>query len=252
MIFENLIQTNLRTKYLGKFIEYYKIIDSTNKEAKSLVENHKAKHGMMVITDSQKHGKGRSNNHWFMSPGKGLAMSIIYLNQLSLNKALLIPLATGLAIAKSLENRGLKPQLKWPNDIIIKGKKIGGVLCENKIKNNIIESCVIGIGLNINETINDFPNELQNIATSLFIEAEHSFQRELICAIITTFLEKTLENYDSVIKEWLLYCNHLNKEVTFNYKNKKYLGIFKNINKNGFAQIFLNGKLKEFPSININ
>ena len=86
MIFENLIQTNLRTKYLGKFIEYYQIIDSTNKEAKSLVENHKAKHGMMVITDSQKHGKGRSNNHWFMSPGKGLAMSIIYLNQLSLNR----------------------------------------------------------------------------------------------------------------------------------------------------------------------
>ena len=104
MIFKNLIQANLKTEYLGKDIEYYQIIDSTNKEAKSIINNNEATHGMMVITDNQKNGKGRLNNGWFMGSGKGLAMSIIYLKTLSINKATLIPLASGLAIAKALEN----------------------------------------------------------------------------------------------------------------------------------------------------
>jgi BirA family transcriptional regulator, biotin operon repressor / biotin---[acetyl-CoA-carboxylase] ligase len=252
MIFKNLIQANLRTEYLGKDIEYYQIIDSTNKEAKSIINNNEATHGMMIITDNQKNGKGRLNNEWFMGPGKGLAMSIIYLKTLSIKKATLIPLASGLAIAKTLEDRGFKPKLKWPNDIILNNKKVGGILCESEIKKNIINSFIIGVGLNVNETVNDFPKELQYKATSLFIETNNSFQRELISAIITTYLERSLENFDSTISQWLLFCGHLGKKVSFNYRGNKHTGIFKGINKKGHAQIDIDGKILQFPSISLD
>jgi len=249
MIFKNLIQANLRTEYLGKNIEYYQIIDSTNKEAHELINNNEALHGMMIITDNQKNGEGRSNKQWYMGPSKGLAMSIIYLKTISYDNALLIPLAAGLSVAETLKNRGLKPSIKWPNDILINNKKVGGILCESKIQKNIIKSFIIGIGLNINETINDFPENLQKTVTSLFIEKGYSFQRELICAIITTFLERYLQDFNSIIKQWLTFCNHLNTEVSFHYQGEKCSGIFEGINKKGYAQIRIDNNIKEFPSI---
>ena len=252
MIFENLIKTNLRTQTYGRIIEYYQIIDSTNKEAKALIENNEANHGMIIISDNQKDGKGRSNNSWFMSPGKGLAMSLIHLKPLSLDEASLIPLAAGLAVAKSLKNRGLNPKLKWPNDIFINNKKVGGILCESKIKDGMVDSFIIGIGININESPVDFPDEIKNIATSLFIESGYSYQRELICAIITTYLERMIEDLGLVIDGWLTYCNHLNEKVEFKYRNKKHTGIFQGINKDGLAQVLIDTKIAEFPSIIIN
>tara|TARA_B100000575_G_C23024814_1_gene590179 strand:- start:99 stop:857 length:759 start_codon:yes stop_codon:yes gene_type:complete len=249
MIFENLIKTNLRTQTYGRVIEYYQMIDSTNKEAKALIENNEANHGMIIISDNQKDGKGRSNNSWFMSPGKGLAMSLIHLKPLSLDEASLMPLAAGLAVAKSLKNRGLNPKLKWPNDIFINNKKVGGILCESKIKDGMVDSFIIGIGININESPVDFPDEIKNIATSLFIESGYSFQRELICAIITTYLERVIEDLGSVIEGWLTYCNHLNKRVEFKYNNRKHAGIFQGINKDGLAKILIDTKIAELPSI---
>ena len=156
MIFTNLISTNLRTKIFGQEIEYYQILPSTNQEAWNLIEKKESNHGMIVITDQQKKGKGRGNNSWFMSPSKGLAMSIIIDEPVSLNDASLIPLSAGLSVAQAIENRGLKPKLKWPNDILINGKKCGGILCESKVRNGNLTQMVIGIGLNINEATSDF------------------------------------------------------------------------------------------------
>ena len=161
MIFTNLIQTNLRTERFGKQVEYYQRLESTNVEAWDLIKSGDAKNGMIIITDNQIKGKGRNGNSWFMAPSKGLAMSIILNQKLTIEEAELIPIAVGVAIAKAIENRGAKPQLKWPNDIFIDGRKCGGVLCESKISSNFIHSMVIGIGLNINETETDFPEPLR-------------------------------------------------------------------------------------------
>ena len=139
MIFTNLIETNLRTKELGQQIEYYQRIDSTNKEAWEIIDLEDITHGTIVITDNQLSGKGRNGNTWFMSPSKGLAMSIILKQSISIQDGLLIPIAAGVAIAKALENRGGAPKLKWPNDILINNKKCGGILCETRIKNNCIK-----------------------------------------------------------------------------------------------------------------
>ena len=155
MIFTNLIQTNLRTKVFGKKIEYYQRIGSTNEEAWELINTGEADHGTMVITDNQFSGKGRDNNDWYMSPSKSLAMSIIIKDEITIEQALLVPLAAGLAVAKTLKNRSFKPQLKWPNDILLNSKKCGGILCESRVQKNKITEMVIGIGLNVNDQKSD-------------------------------------------------------------------------------------------------
>jgi len=249
MIFTNLIQTNLRTRRFGKEIEYYQRLGSTNLEAWDLIENNEASHGMIVITDNQFQGKGRNGKSWFMSPSKGLAMSLVMLEPLSLKKAELISIAAGVAVAKALKNRGGKPKLKWPNDILLGSKKCGGILCESRISGQTVNSMVIGIGLNINETENDFPEKLSQSATSLSIETQHSNQRELVCAMVFTFFEQLLDDLDSVTNEWTNYCAHLNEITSFNHNGVTQHGMFKGINDRGQAQIEIEEEVQLFPSI---
>ena len=167
MIFTNLIKTNLRTKQFGRDIEYYQRLKSTNDEAWELIQNGEASHGMIVITDYQTQGKGRGGNSWFMSPSKGLSLTLILLEPMSLEIAGLIPLVAGVAMAKTLKNQGGSPTLKWPNDILFHRKKTGGILCESKIYEQSVQSMIVGIGLNVNETEIDFLVQ----TTKLSIEA---------------------------------------------------------------------------------
>lgn len=252
MIFTNLIQTNLRTKVFGKKIEYYQRIGSTNEEAWELINTGEADHGTMVITDNQFSGKGRDNNDWYMSPSKSLAMSIIIKDEITIEQALLVPLAAGLAVAKTLKNRSFKPQLKWPNDILLNSKKCGGILCESRIQKNKITEMVIGIGLNVNDQKSDLNQGIQNIATSLLIESGYPNQRELISAIITTYFEQVFDNLSSVTNQWLDYCYHLNKKIKFKYMNDSESGVFKGISDKGFAKVEIENQIKEFPSITID
>ena len=249
MIFTNLIKTNLRTKSLGKDIEYYQRLDSTNDESWNLIKDGSASHGMIVITDNQIKGKGRNNNNWHMSPSKGLAMSIILQKNLNVSEAKLIPLAAGIAAAQAIENRGGSPTLKWPNDIFINEKKIGGILCESKISSGSIKEMVVGIGINVNENSRDFPEEIVKGATSLYIETGYSHQRELMCAIYTTFFERLLDQLPSTTRMWSSYCDNIGKLISFNFNNKKRKGIFKGINEDGRARLLIDEKIKLFDSI---
>ena len=108
---------------------------------------------------------------------------------------------------------------------------------------------VIGIGLNINETDNDFPDTLSKSATSLAIETNQSNQRELVCAIITTYFERLLKDLPSSIPIWKNYCNHLNKSVSFNQDGIIQNGIFNGLNDDGRAIIQIDAKEILFNSI---
>jgi BirA family biotin operon repressor/biotin-[acetyl-CoA-carboxylase] ligase len=253
MIFTNLIKTNLRTKQFGRDIEYYQRLKSTNDEAWELIQNGEASHGMIVITDYQTQGKGRGGNSWFMSPSKGLSLTLILLEPMSLEIAGLIPLVAGVAMAKTLKNQGGSPTLKWPNDILFHRKKTGGILCESKIYEQSVQSMIVGIGLNVNETEIDFPDELKETATSLSMESGHTHQRELVAAIFTTFFEqyweKLQESPKEIINDWTSLCGHLGKSVSFNFKGKNLSGIFKKIDQNGHACITIGSDEKVYPSI---
>jgi len=251
MIFTNLIETNLRTKKIGKQIEYYQRIESTNDEAWEIIDSVDTSHGTIIITDNQLSGKGRNGNTWFMSPSKGLAMSIILKQPISIQDGLLVPIAAGVAVAQALENRGGNPKLKWPNDILLNNKKCGGILSESRVKNNSITHMIIGFGLNINETVNDFPSLLSDSATSLAIETNQSNQRELICAIIATYFERLLNDLPSSLPIWENYCNHLNEIISFSQNGQNQSGIFKGLSDDGRARIQIDKKEILFNSITL-
>jgi BirA family biotin operon repressor/biotin-[acetyl-CoA-carboxylase] ligase len=256
MIFTQLIQTNLRTKELGKKVEYYNRLDSTNEEAWELIEEEQEnQHGTIVITENQIRGKGRKENSWSMVAGKGLAVSVILDKKYPSNRSSFISLATGISAVESLKKRNIECSLKWPNDIYYQERKLGGILCESKIKKDSINKIVVGLGINVNETIEEHPKDLQKTLTTMFSITNHAHQRELIVAeFINSFerqLKKLNDEPNSIIEEWLNHCFHLNKKVSFSNNNKLDKGTFIGLNENGYAQIEINGEIKTYNSINL-
>ena len=255
MIFTQLIQTNLRTKELGKNVEYYNRLDSTNEEAWELIDEDSHQHGSIVITENQIKGKGRQKNKWSMVAGKGLAFTLILDKKYPSSYSSFFSLAAGISVAQSLKKRGVLSVLKWPNDIYSSDKKIGGILCESKVKKNEIEKIVIGIGLNVNETIEEHPDNLHNDISTMFSITNHSHQRELIVAEFVNYFEKLLnnipENSRVIIDEWQNLCMHMNQSILFHVEQKARSGVFIGLNKDGYAKIKIDGKTKTFSSIDL-
>ena len=189
MIFTNLVQANLRTQTLGQVIEYYTQLDSTNEEAWEMIDEG-VKSGTVIITDRQLSGKGRNGTKWQSKANRSLTFSVVIKpNNLSGSMSGVFPLLTGVAIVRALQDMHIDGGLKWPNDIMIKGKKLGGILCESRIQGKSIKWVVIGIGINVNETADDFENDISLSATSLYLEVGDFMQRERLLAAILNHLE---------------------------------------------------------------
>ena len=254
MIFTQLIQTNLRTKELGKNIEYYNRLESTNNEAWELIEDNK-NHGTIIITENQTNGKGQKNKTWGMVPGKSLVFSLILSKNYPIDRSGLICLSVSLALKESLNKRGLDAKLKWPNDLFINEKKIGGILCETKIDNSNIKNMVIGVGVNVNESISEHDESIQKNLTTMFEVSKHPHQRELIVAeFINSFeflLYKLSTEPSHIIEEWIDKCMHLNEKIIFLQNEKILEGVFRGLDDNGFAKIEIDNEVKSYNSINL-
>ena len=255
MIFTQLIQTNLRTKELGKKVEYYNRLDSTNEEAWDLLDEG-YQHGSIIITENQTGGKGRQSNSWSTVAGKSLAFTLILDKEYSKSFFSFISLAAGISIVESIMKRGVDCLLKWPNDIFASNKKIGGILCESKIKDDCIKKMIIGIGLNVNETVEEHPHDIQNYISTMYSITNHAHQRELIVAEFLNSFEKWIskikDDSTKVIEAWNVHCMHINKSISFFDKGKQNKGTFIGLNDQGYAKIEISGEIKTFSSININ
>ena len=235
MFFTNLLEANMRVKNFQFDMTYYPKTESTNKDIWEIY-NITKKNNLFIITDNQTNGTGRGNNNWISTPNKSITCSFLFkkkFDNINLH-SLLIPLSIINGI-KKFTNINL--EVKWPNDIVYENKKISGVLIETK-KNNSKSLFNIGIGINVNEDIEDFPDNLKNKVTSLKIINNHNIQREPLLATIFNELDQLINADDNyIINEWLKKCSHLEKKITFNYKNKLITGVFKTINPNGQAVI---------------
>ena len=142
------------------------------------------------------------------------------------------------------KNNNLQCAIKWPNDIMLNNKKIGGILIETKF-----DYAVIGIGLNINEEYSDLNKNIENNSSSLRINKSPIIKLEMLLANILNVLEECCnKEYQSLISEWLNYCNHINKKIKFHQDNNIVSGIFKGINQNGQAIININNQIKLISS----
>jgi len=235
MFFTNLLEANMRIKNFQFDMTYYPRTESTNKDIWEIY-NITKKDDLFVITDNQINGKGRGEKTWLSTPNKSITCSFL-LKQI-FNNINLHSLAIPLAIIKGIKKfTKINLKVKWPNDIVYENKKIGGILIETK-KNNRKFLFNIGIGINVNEDIEDFPTNLKNKATSLKIINNHTIQREPLLAAIFNELDQLINTNDNyIINEWIKNCSHLEKKITFNYNNKLTTGIFKTINQDGQAII---------------
>jgi len=244
---ENL-KAELSTEFLGINVIYLPETGSTNSDAWEHLDKY-SQEGTLFVTDNQQDGRGRRQNKWVSTQGKSLTFSFILYPQSPLDQFGLFPLLTGVSIVKGIESAiYIKAGLKWPNDIMLSRKKMGGILIESKSTSDGL-AVVVGVGLNINETDQDFPEPIKNIATSLKIYTGENYSREQILAEILNEFEQLYKNqWGSIISNWYKHCIHEDSAVSFHTEEGKYKGVFQGITANGHAKIMINGKIKRFSA----
>lgn len=172
-------------------VKRFEETDSTNIQARLLAEAG-AEEGTLVIAESQTSGKGRRGRSWVSPSGTGIWMSQILKPQIDPAKASQLTLVAALAVAAGIEDAcGLQGQIKWPNDIVLSGKKICGILTEMSTEQLEIKYVIVGIGINVNMT--DFPEEISETASSLYLESGKLWDRERIISCILKRMEEYYE-----------------------------------------------------------
>ncbi|RSD26519.1 biotin--[acetyl-CoA-carboxylase] ligase [Mesobacillus subterraneus] len=213
------INLGLKTAFLGRNLHYHDSIESTQKLAYQLAYNH-AEEGTVVIAEEQTAGRGRMDRKWHSPKYTGIWMSLILRPKIPIPKAPQLTLITAVGVVQAIEEvAGLLPEIKWPNDILINGKKITGILTELQAEADRINSIIIGIGVNVNTKKEDFPEEIGKIASSLAIESGQAVDRE---KLIRTILEKLEKLYLVYLEQgffpikllWESYAVSIGKNIT--------------------------------------
>jgi len=181
------IKNKLNTEYLGREILYLDEVDSTNNIAKEYGKQE-GNHGLLVIAEGQNAGKGRLGRSWNSPIGSGVWMSLVLKPNIEQKSSPMLTLIAALAVNVSMRKiTGLKTVIKWPNDIVLNGKKTCGILTEMTASADRQGSIIIGIGINVNQE--EFPEELREKATSLWIEGKRQVSREALISEIMNQLE---------------------------------------------------------------
>ena len=229
----------LKTTDLGREIIYYDAVDSTNRAAREEADLGR-RHGGVVIADLQTAGRGRLGRRWF-SPGlTGIWLSVILRPDIIPADAPKITLAAAVAVAGALAEAGLSPGIKWPNDILLQGKKVCGIYTEMKADMDRVQYVVVGIGINVNER--SFPEEIQTTATSLCLAGEREFPRPQIAAAVLNHLETVFgqfldQGFAGVRQEWKKYAINLGRQVEVNTLQKIISGRAVDIDENGLLLV---------------
>lgn len=226
------ITNNLVTRFIGQRVIYYSRLTSTMDVAKREAQQG-AVEGTIIIADEQTAGRGRLKRAW-LSPKGSIALSIILYPSL-LYLPSLIMLAS-LAVVHSIESViGLKSQVKWPNDVLVNGKKVCGILIESDVRGNMVDYTIIGIGINVNLRLSDFP-EILPTATSLSNELGRGVSRLSLIRRLLVEIERlylTLQTGGSIFEEWRDSLITLGKRIRLKSGKTIYEGIAESVASDG-------------------
>lgn len=232
------IYLGLQTKKIGRTIHFHETVSSTQQIAKELALNG-AEHGTIVVCDEQKEGRGRMVRKWHSPKGTGIWISIIIRPEIPLQKTPQLTLLTAVAVLQSIrEETNLDVKIKWPNDLLVNGRKVCGILTELQAEENRVESVIIGIGINVNQNEDDFPSELQNKATSLKIEKNQKVNRASLIQKLLLQMELLLnryleEGFEPIKKMWETNAVSIGKSITARTLQGNYTGLALGINDEG-------------------
>lgn len=192
-----MISTNMKDKILSHLKEecpwrdtlhWYSDIDSTNTEAKRLAREG-APHGTVLIAGHQTVGRGRMGRSFQSPAGKGVYLSVILRPNCSPDQLMHLTCAAGVAMLEAVKQvSGVQPQVKWINDLVVDGRKLGGILTEMAVDKGMVDYAVVGIGINCLQKAGDFPPEIAELATSLSLAAGHTVLPEKLAAAMVDAL----------------------------------------------------------------
>lgn len=224
---------------IGSNIIYEPEMSSTNTRALELLREN-VENGTVVITDHQTQGRGRGPNVWESSPGTGLTFSVILYPHLPISYSGFTSIVAGVSIVSGLEEFGIKPTLKWPNDVYYEGKKLGGILCESHVRKGRLDSIVVGIGINVNEQKDSFPSILNEKATSMSMITGISYNRAEVLKSVLHQMNVWINIWaggatKNIIAAWISHCHHMHRHVKFRSGKNWVEGSFTGLSDHGEA-----------------
>jgi BirA family biotin operon repressor/biotin-[acetyl-CoA-carboxylase] ligase len=227
----------LSTHDLGQVLHCYDVLPSTNDLAKQLAEEGGG-HGEVVIAESQTAGRGRRGRAWVSPPQKSLYLSVIIRPDLPPQRASEMTLVASVALCEAVRHAGVNAVIKWPNDVLVDGRKLAGILVEMAAEMDRVQWLVIGMGVNLNLATGDLPEDLRDIATSVAAERGEPVPRALFTAALLGGLEEWLdrhsaEGFGAVREAWRSLSGTLGREVRVSLGDGEVTGVAEDIDESG-------------------
>ena len=219
LLADDLLSQLDQPRVIGRDIRVFRETTSTNDIAEKLARDG-VKEGVVVFAESQTAGRGRLGRQWQSPAGLGLWLSVLLRPQLRPQEATQITIASATALARAIrEQTGLAPAVKWPNDLLLNGRKIAGILTELRAEPDRIHHVVLGIGVDVNQTTADFPPELRRLATSLRLELGRPCHRAGLAVALLRELDRDYDrithgHFEAVANEWAALDRTLGREVS--------------------------------------
>lgn len=230
------LKKNLNGRKFGSKVFAFETIDSTNNCARALAGCW-AEEGTLVFAEKQTAGKGRLGRSWVANPYENLTFSVILRPTLPPEALNLLPLYAAVAVAEAIEHEtGLSVECKWPNDLLIGGKKSAGILLEGSLKEDGLDYVVLGIGVNVNQS--SFPDDISPRATSLKIQAGKDVDRvrllrEILRTLETHYSSIMKKGFSNLIPLWLSRTTMLNREISVTQDGTVISGTVKGLSPEG-------------------
>ena len=216
---DDIISRIEKINIIGREINVFNQTTSTNDVVEKMAVDGVAE-GVVVFAESQTKGRGRLGRMWHSPTGKGLWFSILLRPTLHPPTAMQLTIAAATATRRAISRFTKTPAIiKWPNDIILNGKKVAGILNEISAEMDRIKYAILGIGINVNQETEDLPDELRNVATSIKIQTGQTINRcELVASILAELdseYNKIKEGkFNTIADEWMQFCETIGKQVT--------------------------------------
>ena len=227
------VEQRLTTRFVGRRLLYFTSTTSTMDVARAEGETG-APDGTVVLAEEQTKGRGRFDRAWVSPAGQNLYLTLIM--RPSLDRLRSLSIVTPLAVALAVEDStGLLPRIKWPNDVLINGRKLAGVLVESEISGSSVEYALVGPGINVNFDVEQSP-EIAGVATSLKRELGRETSREELLAAFLNRFEQLYEDApkgDAVLQQWHSRLDTLGREIRVTFRDQVYEGLAEDVDHDG-------------------
>jgi BirA family transcriptional regulator, biotin operon repressor / biotin---[acetyl-CoA-carboxylase] ligase len=235
---DDLIARLGKTKVIGRDVRMFEQTTSTNDVIEKLARDG-VKEGVVVFAESQTKGRGRLGRKWISPTHKGLWFSLLLRPDLRPQEATQLTVASATALRRAIHSEtGLNPEIKWPNDILVHGKKVAGILTEMSAELDRVRHIILGIGVNINMSAGEFQPELRKFATSLKIESGRTISRADMATAILRELDGDYARicgglFAEVADEWEAHCTTIGRDVTIRIGERRLRGRAESLSDEG-------------------